>query len=97
MLLPQGAYRDDNGQPVVLDCVREAERRIAGNLNMSVRSPPLLLARPPAVLFCFLPPILRSRENDSFGKTLRVSFRDGIYDPTRGLAFPFSSSLLTPI
>lgn len=38
-LPPQGAYRDDNGQPVVLDCVREAERRIAGNLNMSVRSP----------------------------------------------------------
>ena len=37
---PQGAYRDDNGQPLVLNCVREAERRIAGNLNMSVRSPP---------------------------------------------------------
>ncbi|MBA0649658.1 hypothetical protein Goklo_017200 [Gossypium klotzschianum] len=30
----QGAYRDDNGKPVVLECVREAERRIAGNLNM---------------------------------------------------------------
>ncbi|CAD6247458.1 unnamed protein product [Miscanthus lutarioriparius] len=29
-----GAYRDDNGQPVVLSCVREAERRILGNLNM---------------------------------------------------------------
>ncbi|CAN1123289.1 Aspartate aminotransferase, mitochondrial [Linum perenne] len=29
-----GAYRDDNGKPVVLDCVREAERRVAGNLNM---------------------------------------------------------------
>nr|XP_043623756.1 aspartate aminotransferase, mitochondrial [Erigeron canadensis] len=29
-----GAYRDDNGKPVVLDCVRDAERRIAGNLNM---------------------------------------------------------------
>ncbi|KAG6749992.1 hypothetical protein POTOM_047070 [Populus tomentosa] len=29
-----GAYRDDNGKPVVLQCVREAERRIAGNLNM---------------------------------------------------------------
>ncbi|CAO2813268.1 unnamed protein product [Amaranthus hypochondriacus] len=29
-----GAYRDDNGKPVVLDCVREAEARIAGNLNM---------------------------------------------------------------
>ncbi|KAK8914642.1 hypothetical protein KSP39_PZI024414 [Platanthera zijinensis] len=29
-----GAYRDDNGKPVVLNCVREAERRIAGNLNM---------------------------------------------------------------
>jgi len=25
-----GAYRDDDGKPVVLDCVREAERRIAG-------------------------------------------------------------------
>ena len=25
-----GAYRDDNAKPVVLDCVREAERRIAG-------------------------------------------------------------------
>ncbi|KAJ0054157.1 hypothetical protein Pint_02433 [Pistacia integerrima] len=31
-----GAYRDDNGKPVVLECVREAERRIAGNLNMLV-------------------------------------------------------------
>ncbi|CAK9144287.1 unnamed protein product [Ilex paraguariensis] len=30
----KGAYRDDNGKPVVLECVREAERRIAGNLNM---------------------------------------------------------------
>ena len=30
----QGAYRDDNGKPVVLKCVREAERRIAGNMNM---------------------------------------------------------------
>jgi aspartate aminotransferase len=30
----QGAYRDDNGKPVVLDCVRQAESRIAGNLNM---------------------------------------------------------------
>ncbi|GAB2274709.1 L-asparaginase 1 [Dionaea muscipula] len=29
-----GAYRDDNGKPVVLECVRQAERRIAGNLNM---------------------------------------------------------------
>ncbi|GJM90699.1 hypothetical protein PR202_ga07004 [Eleusine coracana subsp. coracana] len=29
-----GAYRDDNGKPLVLQCVREAERRIAGNLNM---------------------------------------------------------------
>ncbi|KAF7139920.1 hypothetical protein RHSIM_Rhsim06G0130100 [Rhododendron simsii] len=29
-----GAYRDDNGKPVVLECVREAERRIAGNKNM---------------------------------------------------------------
>lgn len=25
-----GAYRDDEGRPVVLDCVREAERRVAG-------------------------------------------------------------------
>jgi hypothetical protein len=39
----QGAYRDDNGKPVVLDCVRQAESRIAGNLNMSVRSPSYLL------------------------------------------------------
>lgn len=29
-----GAYRDDNGKPVILECVREAEKRIAGNLNM---------------------------------------------------------------
>ncbi|KAJ1259490.1 hypothetical protein BS78_10G159600 [Paspalum vaginatum] len=29
-----GAYREDNGRPVVLDCVREAERRIAGSMNM---------------------------------------------------------------
>ncbi|KAI3844262.1 hypothetical protein MKW92_001043 [Papaver armeniacum] len=29
-----GAYRDDNGKPVVLECVREAERIIAGNKNM---------------------------------------------------------------
>ncbi|OIT07874.1 PREDICTED: aspartate aminotransferase, mitochondrial [Nicotiana attenuata] len=29
-----GAYRDDNGKPVVLECVREAERRIAGSFNM---------------------------------------------------------------
>ncbi|XP_021732930.1 aspartate aminotransferase, mitochondrial-like [Chenopodium quinoa] len=29
-----GAYRDDDGKPVVLNCVREAEARIAGNLNM---------------------------------------------------------------
>lgn len=32
----KGAYRDDNGKPVVLECVREAERRIAGNMNMYV-------------------------------------------------------------
>lgn len=38
-----GAYRDDNGKPVVLECVREAERRIAGNLNMSERDPSLSL------------------------------------------------------
>ncbi|EEC80783.1 hypothetical protein OsI_23308 [Oryza sativa Indica Group] len=29
-----GAYRDDSGKPVVLECVREAERRIAGSMNM---------------------------------------------------------------
>ncbi|KAI4322792.1 hypothetical protein L6164_022454 [Bauhinia variegata] len=29
-----GAYRDDDGRPVVLDCVREAERRIAGKQIM---------------------------------------------------------------
>ena len=27
----QGAYRDDSGRPVVLDAVREAERRVAGS------------------------------------------------------------------
>jgi len=27
----QGAYRDDNGKPVVLDVVREAERRVGGS------------------------------------------------------------------
>lgn len=27
----QGAYRDDSGQPVVLESVREAERRVAGS------------------------------------------------------------------
>jgi aspartate/tyrosine/aromatic aminotransferase len=34
MNLGVGAYRDDNGKPVVLDCVREAESRIAGKGNM---------------------------------------------------------------
>ncbi|CAL5038925.1 unnamed protein product [Urochloa decumbens] len=29
-----GAYRDDDGKPVVLDCVRQAEQRIAGSMNM---------------------------------------------------------------
>ncbi|CAL0328921.1 unnamed protein product [Lupinus luteus] len=29
-----GAYRDDNGKPVVLQCVREAEKRIAGSQFM---------------------------------------------------------------
>ncbi|KAL2593130.1 hypothetical protein AAZX31_12G121500 [Glycine max] len=29
-----GAYRDDDGKPVVLECVREAERRIAGSQFM---------------------------------------------------------------
>lgn len=28
---PQGAYRDDSGAPVVLEAVREAERRVAGS------------------------------------------------------------------
>ena len=27
----KGAYRDDNGKPVVLDVVREAERRVSGS------------------------------------------------------------------
>jgi hypothetical protein len=27
---PKGAYRDDDGKPVVLECVREAERRVMG-------------------------------------------------------------------
>ena len=27
----QGAYRDDNGKPVVLDVVREAEKRVGGS------------------------------------------------------------------
>jgi len=27
----QGAYRDDNGKPVVLEVVREAERRVGGS------------------------------------------------------------------
>lgn len=27
----QGAYRDNNGKPVVLNCVREAERRVCGH------------------------------------------------------------------
>jgi aspartate aminotransferase len=31
---PQGAYRDDNGKPVVLECVREAEKRIMGRAFM---------------------------------------------------------------
>ena len=30
----QGAYRDDDGSPVVLDCVREAEKRIMGSKFM---------------------------------------------------------------
>jgi len=30
----KGAYRDDNGKPVVLESVREAERRIAGGQFM---------------------------------------------------------------
>ena len=32
-----GAYRDDGGKPVVLECVREAERRIMGTEFMEVR------------------------------------------------------------
>ncbi|KAE8801476.1 hypothetical protein D1007_22914 [Hordeum vulgare] len=47
-----GAYRDESDRPVVLDCVREAERRIAGNLNMCVRSPfPAFLRSTPS---CYL-------------------------------------------
>ena len=34
MNLGVGAYRDDNAKPVVLDCVREAEARIAGKSFM---------------------------------------------------------------
>jgi hypothetical protein len=34
MNLGVGAYRDDDGKPVVLKSVREAEKRIAGNFNM---------------------------------------------------------------
>lgn len=34
MNLGVGAYRDDNAKPVVLDCVREAESRIAGKSVM---------------------------------------------------------------
>lgn len=34
----QGAYRDDHGQPVVLESVREAERRVAGSHFMEVSS-----------------------------------------------------------
>ncbi|KAL5131028.1 Aspartate aminotransferase, mitochondrial [Glycine soja] len=32
----KGAYRDDDGKPVVLECVREAERRIAGIYPLTV-------------------------------------------------------------
>lgn len=31
LCLVQGAYRDDSGRPVVLESVREAERRVAGS------------------------------------------------------------------
>ena len=34
MNLGVGAYRDDNGKPVVLDCVRKAEQKIVGAHNM---------------------------------------------------------------
>lgn len=30
-VLEQGAYRTDEGKPMVLDCVRQAEARIAGS------------------------------------------------------------------
>eukprot|EP00960_Hanusia_phi_P069762 767160-Hanusia_phi.AAC.2 len=30
-----GAYRDDNGKPLVLKCVREAEKKIANDENMN--------------------------------------------------------------
>ncbi|KAL5989702.1 L-asparaginase 1 [Asimina triloba] len=43
-----GAYRDDNGKSVVLECVREAERRILGKMNIDCRKYPwrLLLNSP---------------------------------------------------
>lgn len=31
MNVDQGAYRDDEGNPVVLQCVKEAEAKIAGS------------------------------------------------------------------
>ncbi len=34
MNLGVGAYRDDNGKPVVLDVVREAEAQLAGSQFM---------------------------------------------------------------
>uniref|UniRef100_A0A0R0H5A0 Uncharacterized protein n=1 Tax=Glycine max TaxID=3847 RepID=A0A0R0H5A0_SOYBN len=37
----KGAYRDDDGKPVVLECVREAERRIAGSQFISLTFYPL--------------------------------------------------------
>ncbi|ESQ51658.1 hypothetical protein EUTSA_v10016781mg [Eutrema salsugineum] len=38
-----GAYHDDNGKPVVLECVREAERRIAGSSFISCEERIILL------------------------------------------------------
>lgn len=35
--IAKGAYRDDEGKPVVLQCVREAEQKIAGKHFMELR------------------------------------------------------------
>jgi hypothetical protein len=58
MNLGVGAYRDDNGKPVVLDCVREAERRIAGSGNMEYLPIGAPDAYPPPPLWHPLPPLV---------------------------------------
>lgn len=51
----QGAYRDDDGKPVVLECVREAERRVCGNKNMEY-APALRVHKPrPNCTLCLAP------------------------------------------